>query len=65
MTSEQKEELKNFLIYLHLSIMADRDELNGEGYIALTQLVNDYPQFSDIRRENEKIFRWLDEENKQ
>ena len=55
MTVEEKEELKNFLIYLHLRTM-DEFTITVQGRIAIMRLVEQYPQFSDIKKENQKWF---------
>lgn len=56
-----KKEIRIFLIYLHLTIMSYTGKINPEGYCAIYQLLEDYPQFEDIKAENEKIFKWLEE----
>lgn len=55
MTNEQKEELKNFLIYLHLLTM-DEFTITTQGRIAIHELSIEYPQFRDIKKENQKWF---------
>ena len=55
MTQEEKEELKNFLIYLHLLTM-DEFTITIQGKMAIMQLAEQYPQFRDIKEENKKWF---------
>lgn len=59
MKKEQKEELKNFLIYLHLLSM-DEFTITTEGRMAIHQLGTQYPQFRDIKKENQKWFEEID-----
>ena len=58
MTKEQKEELKAFLMFLDLK----NTELTPLGIIAIQQIHQKYPQFDDIKKENEKLFKWIDKE---
>lgn len=60
MAIEKAEEIKDFLIYMHLSLMAREELLNAEGYAAIYEFRRRYPQFNDISKENKKIFKWLD-----
>ena len=62
MTKKQKKEIKDFLMYLHLSVAQHEYELNVECLQFLLYLEDKNPQFEDIKKENEKIFKWLDEE---
>lgn len=55
MTQEEKEELKNFLIYLHLLSM-DEFTITIQGKMAIMQLAEQYPQFRDVKEENKKWF---------
>lgn len=59
MTSEQKEELKMFLLFLHLSCMSEF-EITNEGRVAIRELYEKYPQFKDIKKENQKWFEVID-----
>lgn len=59
MTNEQKEELKSFLIYLHLLSM-DEYAITNEGRIAIHELSMKYPQFRKIKEENQKWFEVID-----
>ena len=62
MTKEQKEEIQNFLMYLHFRVLAGLNKLSAQ-YVALMMSVEvNNPQFMEIKEENEKIFKWLDEE---
>jgi hypothetical protein len=63
MTKKQIKEIKNFLVYLHLSVASEKYELNVECLQYLLALEDKNPQFEDIQKENQKIFKWLDEEN--
>ena len=65
MTKKQAEETKNFLIYMHLILMAREETLSAEGYIALSELRKQYPQFKNMHKENDKIFKWLNAEEEQ
>lgn len=65
MTKEQIKEIKVFLIYLHLLAEHVTGELSTEGFSYLVELKGKNPQFKNIENENEKIFRWLDEEEKE
>lgn len=60
MTKEMKEEIKMFLIYMDLVINSNSDMLNGDGYVAIAQLTNDYPQFNNRRNEVVKIMEEID-----
>lgn len=62
MTKKQIKEIKNFLVYLHLSVASEKYELDAEWLQYLLALEDKNPQFEDIKKENEKIFRWLDKE---
>ena len=59
MTSEQKEELKSFLIYLHLLTM-DEYTITNDGRFAIHELSIKYPQFKKIKEENQKWFEVID-----
>ena len=61
MTKKQKREIRDFLIFLHLNLMAQEQTLNAEGYIQSFKYTQIYPQFRDIKKENKKIFGWLEE----
>lgn len=62
MTKEQKDEIKNFLIYLHLEVLAGRNQLSSQQLAFMMSIETNIPQFMEIKQENQKIFRWLDEE---
>lgn len=59
MTKEQKEELKMFLVFLHLKGMS-QFEITTEGLVCLKQLYDKYPQFKNIQKENQKWFEVID-----
>ena len=62
MTKKQKKEIKDFLMYLHLCVAQVEFELDVKGIQFLLYLEDKNPQFEDIKKENQKIFQWLDEE---
>ena len=61
MTKKKKREIRDFLIFLHLNLMAHEQTLNAEGYMQSLEYTRIYPQFRDIKGENRKIFGWLEE----
>lgn len=65
MTKKQREEIKNFLVYLHLEVLAGRNQLSSQQLAFMMNIEANIPQFMKIKEENEKIFRWLDEEVKE
>ena len=62
MTKEQIWEIKDFLVFLHLKVVQCTEGLSKEDFSDLVDLEKENPQFENIRRENIKIFKWLDEE---
>lgn len=64
MTQENKEKLKNLLVYLDLLANSKSDLINTQGMMAMFQLQSENPDFADANKRHNIICELLNELDK-